>query len=247
MSNGFLQVLSNPLHNGLAPLRGCIAYNDLVLELNNQLLDTHLITIVDNDPVNIRKILQRSLDLEVLDTGVLEGGSEHVSVELGNNSIQNTGNLLWSSLGGKALLLIEAVKETLRKLGVEGDFFNDKVFEHLVEVLGGRVVDGLYEVGELNTLDLLVVGEVEILGGLAIDGVLLGCADDVGDLGLGVENDSDLATGVMDCRLLVLSMLEYGICLPAGNLIPLISTVMAEIDLVSLICKWLEAHSTGVW
>jgi hypothetical protein len=53
--------------------------------------------------------------------------------------------------------------------------------------------------GELNALDLLVVREVEVLGGLAVDGVLLGCADDVGDLGLGVEDDSDLATGIMDC------------------------------------------------
>lgn len=41
-------------------------------------------------------------------------------------------------------------------------------------------------------------------------------------------------------------MLEHDIRLPAGKLIPLISTVMAEIDLVSLICKWLAAHSTGM-
>lgn len=199
VSDGLLQVLGNPLHHSLAPLRGCIAHNNLVLKLDDQLLDTHLIAIVDNDPVNVGKILERGLDLEVLNAGVLEGGSEHVGVELGNNSIQNTGNLLWSSLGGKALPFIDTVKETLRKFGVEGDLFNDKVFEHLVEVLGGRVVDGLHEVGELNALDLLVVGEVEVLGGLPIDGVLLSCADDVGNLGLGVKDDCDLAAGIMDC------------------------------------------------
>lgn len=216
VSNGLLQVLSNPLHHCLTPLRGCIAHNDLVLELNNQLLNTHLIAIVDNDPVSVRKILQRSLDFEVLDAGVLEGGSEHVGVELGNNSIQNTGNLLRSSLGGKALLFIDAIKETPGKLGVEGNLFNDKVLEHLVEVLGGRVVDGLHEMGELDALDFLVVGEVQVLGGFAVDGVLLGCADDVGDLGLGVEDNGDLAAGIMDCRLLVLFMLEYKIAYQLG-------------------------------
>lgn len=78
--------------------------------------------------------------------------------------MRNALNLLGRSLGEETLAFRKTLEEVSRELGIDGDLLDDIVLKGGVELLGGRVVDGLHEMRELDALDGLVVAEIEIAG-----------------------------------------------------------------------------------
>src|SRR6478735_1079250 len=179
ISDGLLEVLSNPLHHSLGPLWRGIENNDFVLKLNGHLLNTKIIIIVNNNPVNLREVRDWSLDLQVFDSGVFESSTKHIRVILGHKTCRDAWDLLGCRLGCKASILRDAIKELGWEARVENNLVDDKVLKNCIQALGGRVVNCLNCVCEFYTLQDLVTRKIQVLGRLPIDGVVFDCPYDI--------------------------------------------------------------------
>lgn len=73
---------------------------------------------------------------------------------------------------GHALVHCQPVEEFGGELRVHIYLFNDVVFKGCVEELLGRIVDSLDRVGKHEAIYRLVVGEIQIIGGGSVDGMI---------------------------------------------------------------------------
>lgn len=163
MSDGLVDVLLDPLDHLLGVLGRSISNNDMVLKLDDELLDSELVGVED-DLVHVGQSRDGLLTLDGVDSSVCDARPEPVQAKLADARMRDVRDLLGRGLGEEALAVWKALEEGSRELGVNGDLLDDKVLEGRVELLGGRLVDGLDEVRELDAFDGLVVTEVEVAG-----------------------------------------------------------------------------------
>lgn len=138
------------------------------------------------------------LNLQLFDVGVGGPAPDHVGLKFCDTGVRHSGHIHGGGPRGHALVRCQLVEIIGGESWVHVYLFDDVVFEGCIKELLGRIVDSLNRVGKHEAIYRLVVGEIQIVGGGSVDGVIFCRADYIGKIARRVQDDSKAEAGVVD-------------------------------------------------